>query len=109
MIDAGIGATRAAARAKSPDGFARWQACCRGDTAAEEFSYDERNICAGSQACASLDQRPSGWRWGDNSGRRIRTVCGTTSFVMPALVPGIQALLAAKEGVEGRDNAMSRL
>jgi hypothetical protein len=28
---------------------------------------------------------------------------------MPALVPGIQALLAAKEGVEGRDNAMSRL
>jgi hypothetical protein len=28
-------------------------------------------------------------------------------FVLPDLVPGIQALLAAKGGGEGRDNAMS--
>src|SRR5947208_1910954 len=61
----------------------------------------------GSQACASLDQRSSGWRRGDNRGRRIRPCVEQLRFVMPDLVPGIQALLAAKEGVEGRDNAMS--
>src|SRR5438270_9671301 len=98
MIDAGIGATRAAARAKSPDGFARWQACCRGDTAAEEFSYDERNICAGESSCACST---SGRMVGDEAiiaAGESEPCVEQLRFVLPDLVPGIQALLASKEG-----------